>query len=313
MNTLRSARAEGGHDPLGFASDDEETGYEPPPHAIGAAERRLQVRAYNCWASLLGEQPIPAIADLTPARLAQFGPHAVLLDFTGGHADPAIDHIGAALAEECGHAGPIRRLSEVPPGSLLARITEEYAQVLASQAPAGFEAEFVNAQGATILYRGILLPFSSDQVAIDHVLGVINWKELADAQVAGELELQISRTLDAVPALDRLQPEPAMPVDWADGPEPLRDRREVAAELLPWPEDLAIEAAFPAPEDASGFDAALARRLRLLDGTSVDAVGGEGEEFGLLLVRRRLDGEVVVLGEVQDEALLARAARQLLD
>jgi hypothetical protein len=282
MNTLRSARAEGGHDPLGFASDDEETGYEPPPHAIGAAERRLQVRAYNCWASLLGEQPIPAIADLTPARLAQFGPHAVLLDFTGGHADPAIDHIGAALAEECGHAGPIRRLSEVPPGSLLARITEEYAQVLASQAPAGFEAEFVNAQGATILYRGILLPFSSDQVAIDHVLGVINWKELADAQVAGELELQISRTLDAVPALDRLQPEPAMPVDWADGPEPLRDP-------------------------------ALARRLRLLDGTSVDAVGGEGEEFGLLLVRRRLDGEVVVLGEVQDEALLARAARQLLD
>lgn len=54
-------------------------------------------------------------------------------------------------------------------------------QILANQAPIGFEAEFVNQRGSTILYRGILLPFSSDDHAIDFN-GVINWKELADQQ-----------------------------------------------------------------------------------------------------------------------------------
>jgi hypothetical protein len=75
---------------------------------------------------------------------------------------------------------PIERLSDVPSRSLLSRITDHYMQIIANQAPIGFEAEFVNQRGATILYRGILLPFSSDDDTIDFIYGVINWKELAD-------------------------------------------------------------------------------------------------------------------------------------
>ena len=87
-------------------------------------------------------------------------------------------------------------LSDIPSRSLLSRITDHYMQILANQAPIGFEAEFVNQRGATILYRGILLPFSSDGEAIDFIYGVINWKEMADQMTTDELMLEIDQALE---------------------------------------------------------------------------------------------------------------------
>ena len=58
---------------------------------------------------------------------------------------------------------------------------------------------------------------------------------------------------------------------------------------------------------------ALARKLRKLDTVPLDAVPGEGSEFTLLVARRLPTGEVVLLGEIGDDAaLLERAARKLL-
>lgn len=63
---------------------------EPPPSPVGQDERRMQVRAYNHWASLLDNRNFPAIEDLDPEALPDFGPYSVLLDFTGGIENPAI-------------------------------------------------------------------------------------------------------------------------------------------------------------------------------------------------------------------------------
>jgi len=200
--------------------DAEEADCEVPPPAIGTDERRMQVRAYNFWASLLEDRNFPSIEDLDPTLLPDFGPNSVLLDFSTGIEDPGINYIGHALAEECCAiaAEPPCRLSDVPPRSLLSRITDHYMQILANQSPIGFEAEFVNALGATILYRGILLPFSSNDETIDFIYGVINWKELADARSADELLLEIDQALDA--GLDHFDNHTRQPdlTDWADGP-----------------------------------------------------------------------------------------------
>ena len=48
---------------------------ELPPEAIGQDERRMQVRAYNHWASLLGDANFPSIEDLEPESLSDFGPN----------------------------------------------------------------------------------------------------------------------------------------------------------------------------------------------------------------------------------------------
>ena len=191
----------------------------------------MQVRAYNHWASLLDERNFPSIEDLKPDELPDFGPFSVLLDFTGGIENPGISYLGEEIAEECGTQTSIGRLADIPSRSLLSRITDHYMQILANQAPIGFEAEFINQREKTILYRGILLPFSSDDETIDFIYGVINWKELADAQTTDELLLEIDQALAQEP--EAVEPEPIADVvddmdapqltaneiaDWADGP-----------------------------------------------------------------------------------------------
>ncbi len=195
---------------------EEEAPREPPPSPIGQDERRMQVRAYNHWASLLDDRSFPAIGDLDPAELPDFGPYSVMLDFTAGIENPAIRFLGNMLAKECGTDGKIETLADVPARSLLSRITDHYMQILANQAPIGFEAEFVNQRGRTILYRGILLPFSSTGETIDFIYGVINWKELADQATTDELMNEIDLALEASAQTD---PRPADAItDWADGP-----------------------------------------------------------------------------------------------
>ncbi|MGV3554503.1 MAG: PAS domain-containing protein [Croceibacterium sp.] len=210
MDTLR-----GNFDALGderdFDAGEDDTGHEAPPAGIGTDERRMQVRAYNHWASLLEDRSFPPIDSLEPGNLPDFGPYSVLLDFTAGIENPGISYLGAELAGECGIApNDLHNLDDVPARSLLSRITDHYMQILANQAPIGFEAEFVNQRGATILYRGILLPFSSDDETIDFIYGVINWKELADQHTSDELLLQVDQVLEQKPEVRAEDMEVAM-------------------------------------------------------------------------------------------------------
>ena len=177
---------------------------ETPPTPVGQDERRMQVRAYNHWAGQLGDRNYPAIDGLHPQSLEDFGPYSVLLDFTKGVDDPTIRYLGSELAAECGAPVTIASLSEVPGRSLLSRITDHYMQILANEAPIGFEAEFINQRGLTALYRGILLPYSSDDATIDYIYGVINWKETADAATADALLAEIDKALGSPAAT----PEP---------------------------------------------------------------------------------------------------------
>ncbi len=206
-----------------WEAGEEEVSREIPPEAIGQDERRMQVRAYNHWASLLGDRTFPSIEDLVPEDLPDFGPNSVVLDFSSGIDDPIVQFLGDSLGEECGAEGVIGRLSDVPPRSLLSRITDHYMQILANQAPIGFEAEFVNQRGNSILYRGILLPFSSDDETIDFIYGVINWKELADQMTADELLLEIDQALETEEEVEAEEDVPHkhhsdMMTDWADSP-----------------------------------------------------------------------------------------------
>jgi hypothetical protein len=198
-----------------YGSSEEDAGIEVPPE-IGLDERRMHVRAYNYWVSLLDGRAYPAIRALDPEALGDFGPNSVLLDFSEGGDDPKVAWLGDALREECDLLGDVRRISEVPKRSLLSRLTDHYMQIIANKAPIGFEAEFVGQRGKNTMYRGILMPFSSTGEAIDFIYGVINWKEIADSATASAIARQASTALAAAAQSG------ASPV-WADGPnaEPL--------------------------------------------------------------------------------------------
>ena len=196
-----------------------------PAPAIGTDERRMHVRAYNHWVSLLRGRAYPSIEDLQPESISDFGPHSVLLDFTEGLDDPRIAFLGRALREETALDHSIERISEVPGRSLLSRLTDHYLQIIANRAPIGFEAEFVGTRGHNTMYRGILMPFSSNGEAIDFIYGVINWKELVDAATQARLTAEVDAALRTAS-----RPQSAAPV-WADGP--------VAPRVEPEPVDLA--------------------------------------------------------------------------
>ena len=170
-----------------------------PPSAIGTDERRMHVRAYNYWVSLLGGRDYPSIEDLDPANISDFGPNSVLLDFTAGHQNPAMPYVGTAIRSECGIDEEIQHIEKVPSRSLLTRLTDHYLQIIANRAPIGFEAEFVNQRGRSICYRGILMPFSSDGDTIDFIYGVINWKDIGEPVAAQQAITPALPPLELVP------------------------------------------------------------------------------------------------------------------
>jgi hypothetical protein len=187
-------------------------GVEDAAFALGGDERRMHVRAYNHWVSLLKGRACPGIEDLDPASIADFGAHSVLIDFSRGMEDPTIAYLGRTLREECGLDADVVRIADVPGRSLLSRLTDHYLQIIANRAPIGFEAEFVGIRGRTTLYRGILMPFTSDGTIIDFIYGVINWKELVDADTQATLDAELDAAVRSAP-----RALPTTPV-WADGP-----------------------------------------------------------------------------------------------
>jgi hypothetical protein len=235
----------------------------PPPQdvaaAIGTDERRMHVRAYNYWVSLLDGRDFPSIEDLEPAEVDDFAANSVLLDFTCGQDNPALPYVGAVIREECELSDDTRTIADVPSRSLLSRLTDHYLQIIANRSPVGFEAEFENPRGESICYRGILMPFSSDGDAIDFIYGVINWKHVenptAPTAVAPELVADEPLGIEIAGLADEteLRPEPFTDEDEAFeltdvlGPEPIADEPPGAAD-----EDEALELGDevikPAPE-----------------------------------------------------------------
>ena len=244
--------------------------------AIGTDERRMHVRAYNYWVSVLDGRDFPAIDDLEPGDVADFAGNSVLLDFTCGVDNPAIPYIGAGIRDECGLDDDARTIRDVPSRSLLSRLTDHYMQIIANRAPVGFEAEFANQRDETICYRGILMPFSSDGDTIDFIYGVINWKTVGE--LAGEGAPPPAEPAPPLIAeLPEITPQPDLPVPpgidapaehvvWEDGPlsESDSDAAPLDAEL-----DAPLEVALDA-------DAGLADRLSAARETAEAAKAGEG-------------------------------------
>jgi len=242
------------------------------PPMIGTDERRMHVRAYEMWLSLLDGRDYPSIADLDSEALGEFGPYSVLLDFSADRGNPAIAFLGQALREEGDIGATVGTVSDVPEQSLLSRLTGHYAEILDNQAPVGFEAEFISHRGRPMLYRGILMPYSSDGQMIDLIHGVINWKETAEEALAPDIVHAVTTAFagpaqpvrEVAPTAD-LAPlaEPAGPIaHLVDNARRLageaRDSEGRSRQALYRALSVAYDVALAVDEDPSGFAALLA-------------------------------------------------------
>jgi hypothetical protein len=260
--------------------------------AIGTDERRMHVRAYNHWVSLLRGRDFPAIEDLEPGDVEDFAGHSVLLDFTCGRDDPAIPYVGNAIRDECGLDDDVRTIADVPSRSLLSRLTDHYMQIIANRAPVGFEAEFENPAGAAICYRGILMPFSSNGEEIDFIYGVINWKRVDAHAPAIDVPVELPRVEFTEPEVGRDEEQPLEPAHGAEiEPTDLSAAAESPEEgpaaephvPFSWEDGPSgDEDVFAAPERLLDADAGLADRLWAARETAESVKAGEGRSRAAL-------------------------------
>ena len=272
------------------------------PVAVGVDERRMQVRAYNYWASLLADRAYPSVEDLDLDRAVDFGPHSVLLDFTAGIENPAIAFLGDRLRAESQIEEDVHYISQIPGRSLLSRLTDHYLQIIANRAPIGFEAEFVNDRGATIMYRGILLPFSSDDDTIDFILGVINWKEAVPADEAEELQLSVDQALRSAAPLTA-----PMPL-WADGPDSGHIDADAApgfASLDASLDDPESESVVALPVEEPDEEAELADWLASARETAERAIAADSRSRSALYQAVGKAWDFALVAEAQPEAFAA--------
>ncbi len=289
-------------------SHDQDDGAIDAPASVGVDERRMQVRAYNYWASLLADRAYPSVEDLD-LEGADFGSNAVLLDFTAGVENPGIAFVGDRLRAESQIDEDVHYISQIPGRSLLSRLTDHYLQIIANRAPIGFEAEFVNDRGTTIMYRGILLPFSSDDDTIDFIMGVINWKEAAPADQAAELQLSVEQALRSAAPLSA-----PVPV-WADGPDSEHLDDDVEGQATPGFAALVDGADVPVAlgeaddiEDTDrepGADAELADWLALARETAERAIAADSRSRGALYQAVAKAWDFALVAEQQPEAFAA--------
>ena len=228
--------------------------------AIGTDERRMHVRAYNYWVSLLDGRDFPSIEDLEPGDVHDFAAHSVLLDFTCGRDNPGDPlyrrRAPRGMRPRRGH--PLDRGRAQP---LVAVAPDRSLYADHRQPRAGrLRGRIRKPALANICYRGILMPFSSDGETIDFIYGVINWKAVPAVAAAPSVSgSRRDRSRDGTrrqskwtrrvapsrpgflgpPTVDE-PPAPVPHVSWQDGPLAESADREPAIPAVPLDEDAAL-------------------------------------------------------------------------
>ena len=187
MDTQRSSFGSDG----GQSLDDptaEAPGIEAPP-LVGQDERRMHVRAYNYWASCWLTAVFRRSKNSIWTISTTSGRTPCCSISLPGIENPAIPFIGKALRVKCDLDGDVQYLDEVPGRSLLSRMTDHYMQIIANQAPIGFEAEYVNDADRRSCIAASCCRFPPTMIRSISSIGVINWKQAADHRAgSGQIE-----------------------------------------------------------------------------------------------------------------------------
>ena len=195
-----------------------------PVFAIGR-ERRLNARAYHYWLSLRDGAPMPRLSALDPERFGEFAQRAVLIDLSRGGDAPAITHVGGIVRRDSGALPERPTPGDVPVGSVLRGLLDRLNEVIAYNAPIGFQSDGESqaevTDGPARHHRGILLPFCDEGGTISAVLGIIGWHDRIMVDGMADIAAAVGGAM-------RAGRPPAMVSPWATP----RDGGMTAAEVL---------------------------------------------------------------------------------
>ena len=153
---------------------------------VSHTDKRLANRFLKYWEGLRGSADYPLISDLNLDHVGEFVPYTFNLDLSLDAEDPRFRFLGRQLVRECGGDITNQGVSRLLPQSCLARAVERRGEVVSEGKPCMIADEFINAEGNKVLYRAVMLPFSSNGRTIDFIIGAINSKtvELSRGEAA---------------------------------------------------------------------------------------------------------------------------------
>ncbi|MCH8202917.1 MAG: PAS domain-containing protein [Proteobacteria bacterium] len=154
-------------------ADDEEMGES----VLELSERRLHLKIFDHWVSLLGGREFPELDEMQSEMEDETLAASFVIDLAPGLSEATLHFAGEQLMADYGGEQPLlgRKIDDLGRYSVIARLADHFLEVVSNRAPIGFEAEFERQDGRQAAYRGILLPFSEDGSEINYILGVISW------------------------------------------------------------------------------------------------------------------------------------------
>lgn len=143
-------------------------------------ERRMVLRLLTHWREWGGGQTVPSFEDVDPTEISDIWENGFVLDLAGHADDPVFRLAGDSFVAHNG--SPLRnvRVSEVARNSLAGQSVSYFREVVQKAVPISRGGEFVKPDGATVLYRSVILPMSDDGETISGLLGAANCRELAE-------------------------------------------------------------------------------------------------------------------------------------
>ena len=130
-------------------------------------DKRLANRFLNYWEGLRGDQDYPLISDLYLDHVRDFVPYTFNVDLASDAEDPKFRFMGRQLFRDCGGDITNQGISRLLPQSCLARAIARRDEVVTEGKPCMIADEFINTEGNQVLFRAVMLPFSSDGKTID--------------------------------------------------------------------------------------------------------------------------------------------------
>ena len=137
-------------------------------------ERRLIGRALSEWEALRGDRSFPSCVQFDDAALPEHKANVFVVEVGKSEAEDRIIRAGRRFIEALGLNPVGRRAMDVLP-SVERRLSFCHT-VVSYQKPLADIGRFTNVRGDDVWYRCILLPTSSDQVRVSHVVGAFSFK-----------------------------------------------------------------------------------------------------------------------------------------
>jgi len=151
---------------------------------VSHSDKRLANRFLKYWEGLLGSQDLPLITDLNLNEMGELLPYTFNLDISTGSDNPKLCFVGRQLIQDCDGDVINQGVSQLQPQSLLAKVIRHRGEVVSERKPCMIADEFINAEGNKVLYRAVMMPFSSTGKTFDFIIGAINSKTVEPSRAA---------------------------------------------------------------------------------------------------------------------------------